>query len=253
MVQTAEDLVIACLRRYAYGLVEEFVEPDSRLLDVGFGEGFGSEIVRPHVREYIGVDVDRDAVEHATRTYSDPGVSFVHYDGVVLPFADDSFQVVISFQVIEHVRDVLGYLQEIGRVSAPGATVLIVTPNRNHRLEDGERPWNRYHVREFSPSELTAEMELVFADVQLLGIHGSTAMEQIERARVARTRRLVRLDPLGVRYVLPEALDHWLRSVLRRRQSTVEPVPEIDVRHMYHSAAGVEVSLDLLAIARIPV
>lgn len=253
-VHTTEELVIACLRRYAYGLVEEFADADSRLLDVGFGEGFGSAIVSPHVREYVGAEVERDAVEHASRIYAGPNVSFVHYDGAVLPFEDGSFDLVISFQVMEHVKDVEGYLREISRVSAPGATVLIVTPNRNHRLDDGERPWNRYHVREFSPSELRASLEDVFADVELLGIHGSSVMERIESERVARIRRLVRLDPLGMRYLVPERLDTWLRSLRRGRSASEqeEVLAEIDVKKMYRSADGVDDSLDLLAIAHIP-
>ena len=134
------------------------------------------------------------------------------------------------------------------------ATVLIVTPNRNRRLDDGERPWNRYHVREFSPSELRASLEDVFADVELLGIHGSSVMERIESERVARIRRLVRLDPLGMRYLVPERLDTWLRSLRRGRSASEqeEVLAEIDVNKMYRSADGVDDSLDLLAIAHTP-
>ena len=76
----------------------------------------------------------------------------------------------IAFQVLEHVPDPEAFLCEASRVARPGRSVLIVTPNRNYRVGDGEKPWNRYHVREFSPAELEAEMRTVFDVVEIFGI-----------------------------------------------------------------------------------
>ena len=130
---------------------------------------------------------------------------------------------------------------------------LIVTPNRNHRLADGERPWNRYHVREFSPTELDVVMREAFDEIWLYGIHGSKAMNEIERGRVARARKLARLDPLGLRYHLPESIDTKLRRALRRRPSAAvsgEP-RELAVEDMRHTRDDTADSLDLLAVGRV--
>ena len=126
-----------------------------------------------------------------------------------------------------------------------------MTPNRNHRLADGERPWNRYHVREFSPSELEAAMRRSFAEVEIFGIQGSAAMNEIERDRVARARKLARLDPLGLRYRLPESIDTKLRVALRRRSGSgaEQTADEVDVEHMQHGADTAS-SLDLLGVGR---
>ena len=251
--KTAEEMVIEAMHRFAYTTVEEYANPADRLLEIGFGEGYGFQVVEPWIAEYMGVEVDRDSVAHATEKYGRPGASFMHYDGMTLPFDDASFDLVIAFQVLEHVRDPEAFLRKARRVARPGARVLIVTPNRNHRVGDGERPWNRYHVREFSPSELDVVMREVFKIVDVFGIHGSPAMDDIERARVARARKLVRLDPLGLRYVLPEGFDTRLRTFLRRRRRTSEALAssgsEIGIEQVHRSREDIDDALDLLAVA----
>jgi SAM-dependent methyltransferase len=239
------------MHRYAYGLVAEFARPDTRLLDVGFGEGYGSVLALPRVGTYVGVEVDHDAVAHASGTYADPRASFQHYDGVRLPFTEASFDLVTCFQVIEHVRDVEPFLREISRVTVPSGTVILVTPNRNHRLDDGEKPWNRYHVREFNPQELESIVRTVFPEVEIYGVHGSPAMDEIEKSRVARARKLARLDPFGLRYVLPESLDTRLRAAIKRRSHMLDEslLPEIGVEHVKRTQDDVAASLDLLAVA----
>ena len=221
------------------------------MLEVGSGEGYGSEIVRPWVDEYVGVDIDDEAVAHAAERYAHPNTTFLAYDGETLPFDDSSFDLAISFQVLEHVRDPDRFLGETRRVVDAGV-VLVVTPNRNHRLADGERPWNRYHVREFSPSDLDAVMRRSFAEVEVFGIHGSDAMNKIERDRVMRARKLARLDPLGLRYWLPESIETKLRVALRRGSSSgTETVPsDVGVEYMHHGQDDTASSLDLFAIGR---
>jgi SAM-dependent methyltransferase len=252
-VRTVEESVIDAMHRYAYALVEEFARPTDRLLEIGFGEGYGSEIVRPWVGEYVGVEVEGEAVSHAAGRYAHPRSTFLVYDGETLVFDDSSFDLVISVQVLEHVRDSERFVCEARRVARRGGLVLIVTPNRNHRLAEGERPWNRYHVREFSPAELDAVMRRAFDEVEVFGIHGSAAMNEIERNRVARARRLARLDPLGLRYRLPESIDTKLRASLRRRShgGTDMTSAEVGLEHMHHTRDDTESSLDLLAVGHV--
>ncbi|HEX4929757.1 MAG TPA: class I SAM-dependent methyltransferase, partial [Gaiellaceae bacterium] len=195
-VRTLEDRVTDSLHRFAYSIVKDHARRADRLLEIGFGEGYGAAVVQPWVASYVGVEVDAEAVSHANARYGADSVTFLEYDGATLPFDHASFDLVISFQVVEHVQDPTAFLQEARRVARRGGAVLVTTPNRDHRLEDGERPWNRYHVREFSPPELEALLRAVFEDVEIFGIRGSPRMETIERARVDRARKLARLDPL---------------------------------------------------------
>jgi SAM-dependent methyltransferase len=249
--QTVEERVLQALHRYAYTVVEDYAASGDRLLEIGFGEGYGAEIVGPWVAEYVGVDVEQAVVDHAEEAYGRAGVSFVHYDGGRLPFPDGAFDLVIAFQVLEHVDDPQALLREASRVARPGAPVLVATPNRNHRVAAGERPWNRYHVREFSPEELQSAMRGVFDEIELFGIVGSPAMNAIERERVARARRLARLDRLGLRYVLPEGIDTRARALLRRRGGRSASDVPVGVEHVRRSREGLSEALDLLAVGRV--
>ena len=235
--------------RYAYSLVERFADARCRMLDVGSGEGYGALIVTEWVGAYFGVDVSSDAVSHATDRYASPDIRFDHYAGATLPYADSSFDLITSFQVIEHVADVERYVRELRRVACPGARVLITTPNRKLRLRDGERPWNRYHLREYDAAGLRRALEGTFANVALFGIRGSEAMEELERTRLARARRFARLDRFGVRYALPESVDSALRLFLRSRRRVVRAeFTGQSIADMWHTEEDLDRALDLLAI-----
>jgi SAM-dependent methyltransferase len=251
--RTSQEQVTVALHRFAYVVAAEYAEGAGRLLDVGFGDGYGSTIVGPVVGRYVGVEIREDVVAHAVDRYGAPSTEFLLYDGVSLPFDAASFDVTLSFQVIEHVDDSRRFLLEARRVTRPGGLVLITTPNRAHRVRDGERPWNRYHVREYNSSELAELMGSVFGDFELFGVHGTPTVEAIERDRVARARRYARLDPLGLRYALPESLAVRVRAALMRprRRTSAHRSDPIGVDQISRAADRVEESLDLLAVARV--
>jgi SAM-dependent methyltransferase len=235
---TAEDVVMGLYHRYSYEVAARSLRPGDRVLDVGFGEGYGARILGA---EYTGVELDRDLVSHARMRY--PDGRFEAYDGRHLP--EGPFDLVVSFQVIEHVDDPDPWLAEIARV---GRRAMFATPNRIHRIGEGERPWNRYHVREFSGEELRRLLERHYDEVVVYGIGAPPEIEAVELARFARARRLARLDPLGIRYRLPPRVDGWVRSRLRKPPSTSRTDHSLDQLH--HSTTCIEQGLVLLAEAR---
>jgi SAM-dependent methyltransferase len=241
------DVAMDVRHRYAYSLVGEFAEPHFRLLDIGSGEGYGAAVVSDFVATYQGVDVSGEAVTHARRRYARATIRFDQYAGGTLPYPDDAFDLITSFQVIEHVDDVETYLAEMHRVGCTGAVVLITTPNRKLRLRDGEKPWNRFHVREYDAGGLRTTLEGHFSSVDMFGVRGSESMEALERARLARARRVSRWDVLGLRYLLPTTLDRALRSVVRSRRGAGA---QFSIDGMWRTADELDRALDLLAVAR---
>lgn len=126
-----------------------------RVLDLGCGSGYGCKRISSVASRVVGVDVSDEAIAFALRTYGGDNVSFTSIvpDGS-LPFDDGEFDVVLSFQVIEHVPDAERYLREARRVLAKGGLLIVITPDRTHRLLPFQRPWNRWHVREYSMDQL---------------------------------------------------------------------------------------------------
>lgn len=139
----------------AYRLaVEKCVQPGDRALDVGFGLGYGLEILGSKASALVGIDVDRKAVESAQRLVRElAGVEEIRvYDGKHIPYADAFFDVVTCVDVIEHVPDYTALLLEMVRVSR--RAVLVSTPNRRpeYTRRNG-RPRNPWHLREWSYAE----------------------------------------------------------------------------------------------------
>ena len=214
--KSAQDRVQDVFHIFPYHLVAERAKEHSRVLEVGFGEGYGSEILAPVIGEYVGLDVAKEAAEHANAHHGKKNVHFQVYDGTTMPFADESFDIIISFHVLEHLTDPGSFVGELRRVCRRGGRTVLVTPNAAFRLAPGERPWSRFHVREFTSGELMGLLTQHFFDsaIEIKGIAGSNAMNELERDRVMRARRLAKLDPLGLRYRFPEAFMLPLRRLL---------------------------------------
>ncbi|HEC65489.1 MAG TPA: class I SAM-dependent methyltransferase, partial [bacterium] len=121
------------------------------VLDVGFGLGYGLQIMAAKVNKLIGLEVDARAVDHGRRIFKGhPRIKQVLLcNGEGIPFKDKSFDVVTCVEVLEHVEDYKVLLLQMVRVSK--RLIFITTPNR--RLEyttwDG-KPRNYWHLREWS-------------------------------------------------------------------------------------------------------
>lgn len=103
--------------------VPEAARPGAVLLDLACGGG----LLAPHVAgkgyRHIGVDLSRAALEQAR----EHGVTVVRGDVLRLPFRDESADVVVAGEVLEHVPDLAGAVAEACRVLRPGGTLVLDT------------------------------------------------------------------------------------------------------------------------------
>lgn len=259
-----EHAIADARNRFAYELVREVVNAEMAVLEVGFGEGYGLVVLADLVSLYEGLEVDTEALAHVTAAPVLANASFRIYDGVSLPFADDSFDVVFALQVIEHVHGLDLWLTEIERVCRPGATVLFTTPNRTHRVMDGERPWNRFHLVEWTPREfaelltnrfvLSADAGDAAAVITVTGISGTDEINELELRRVNRLRRFARLDPLRLRERLPAAWVHRLSAALGKSAdgSSGLEADTVSIDSFHEHSEGLVDCLDLIGRIDIP-
>lgn len=215
-VQSLDAYIIYIMHTASYAFAKKFCD-GKVVLDLGCGSGYGAARTGEYAEKVIGVDVDRMAVAFAQERYSRPNVTFSKIEAdAPLPFPCDSFDVVLSFQVIEHVRDDLGYLAEARRVLKPGGVMIVVTPDRQHRLLPGQCPWNRWHVREYSGAQLKRRMGRCF-DVEAslkMGAEWNIAGVEIRRYRKTKWLTLPFTLPFMPDAVRRKGLDilHGLRA-----------------------------------------
>lgn len=205
-MHSLESYVIYVMHTASYAFAKQYCAGNI-VLDLGCGSGYGAARIGEEAKRVEGVDVDAEAVAFAQRRYSRENVSFSQIKaGESLPFSDASFDVVLSFQVIEHVWDDGNYLKEAHRVLRPGGVMVVVTPDRALRLLPGQRPWNRWHVREYSGAQLERKVSQFFDVAASLKMGAAWDIAGVEIRRYRRTKWLT------LPFTLPLVPD-----VLRRR------------------------------------
>ncbi|HVY73287.1 MAG TPA: class I SAM-dependent methyltransferase [Puia sp.] len=119
-----------------------------KVLDIACGAGKGSQLLslEGHANEVLGADVDADSVRYAQHRYGGKNVSFQQMDGTNLIF-DQEFDVVVSFETIEHIKSVDVFLKNIWNALKPGGIFVVSTPIS--KLDLDTKPLNPYHVQEW--------------------------------------------------------------------------------------------------------
>ncbi len=142
-----------------YRVVQELVR-DKVVLDIASGSGYGSAILAETAHTVFGFDADETAVEYAKSRFGAPNITFAVGDATKIPLADDSVDVVITFETIEHIADYEKFMDEIARVLKPDGLAVVSTPND---LEFAEG--NHFHLHEFERDELLTLVHRYFDNV----------------------------------------------------------------------------------------
>ncbi|MFN3007287.1 class I SAM-dependent methyltransferase [Mycolicibacterium wolinskyi] len=154
---------------------------DRDVLEAGCGEGYGADLIADVARNVIGLDYDEATVAHVRARY--PRVDIRHGNLAELPLADNSVDVVVNFQVIEHLWDQAQFVAECYRVLRPGGVFLVSTPNRITFSPGRDTPLNPFHTRELNAAELTELLVTAgFTLESMLGVfHGAALTVMDER------------------------------------------------------------------------
>lgn len=149
-----------------YHWASDYVKSGDRVLDAACGLGYGARVIQHNTRasQVVGVDGSEYAVDYARKSFSD-GQRRIEYRVGMLPealssFEDGSFDVITSFETLEHVPDPVAVLREFHRLLAPGGRMLVSVPN-DWSDETGEDP-NPYHLHVYDWSRLKSELSVDF-------------------------------------------------------------------------------------------
>ena len=195
------------------------------VLDAACANGYGSEtLARGGAASVTGLDISFDPLVEARLAPRSSSFGLACASVTSLPFADETFDVFVSLETIEHVQDDAAYVAEARRVVKPDGILICSTPNRRvlnpgRRLH--HRPFNPFHVREYAPDELEGLLRVRFPHVTLFG--------QSSYGR----RYVGRLAAVGAHLPMTAVRIHQLRKVAgipleRRARHEPKPLPLVD-------------------------
>ena len=236
----------------AYRFVAELARGKT-VLDIACGEGYGPDILARSARAVVAVDRDASTIARARTRYRAKNLSFLSADLSSAPgvLRDKRFDVVCSFQFLEHLEDQRAFLRLLRSFVRPGGTVAVSTPNKRMFPT-----FNPYHLREVDAAELRALFAEEFGTARVLGIFGDARVLQYRTSKQRLGDLLLRADILRMRERLPRPVIHRVYDLVsflllkrvsfwRHRELVTAITPEnFSVR-----AEDLGQALDLLAIA----
>jgi SAM-dependent methyltransferase len=166
-----------------YVWTASYVTKKMDLLDIGCGYGYGTDFLATATKTTLGVDTDRRAISLARRHYKRDNLRFALISDLSeLPSA--SFDVVVAFEVIEHVADAEMFLSHVRRALRASGEFMMSTPNRlfTEKFYRRGRPLNPYHLREFYPEEIRTLLSPLFEEVEAYAQVRSVAYDALVKA-----------------------------------------------------------------------
>lgn len=139
-----------------------------RVLDIGCGTGYGSAELASNAASVIGIDLAANAVDFARQTYPLRNLKWLQGSATALPFRDASFDLVVAFEVIEHLQEQQKLIDEARRLLAPGGQFIVSTPNRLYYAESRRSSGpNPFHEHEFEYEEFQQALRSAFPHVSI--------------------------------------------------------------------------------------
>lgn len=234
--------------RLLFAYEQAALHVSGKLLDIGCGEGRGIHYFMDKIDEYHGVDKIKEVLDKLKSQY--PHGNFHHMNIPPLEgFADNTFDTITTFQVIEHIENDQLFIDEIYRVLKPGGKLIISTPNI--RMSLTRNPW---HVREYTPAEFTTLLKRKFNQVQGLGVYGNKEVMDYYIKNKEGVQKFTRFDIFNLQYRLPrkwlqipyEVANKMNREKLKKNNDTL--VSNIDT-HSFKLDEATDSCFDLFYIA----
>jgi len=154
---TGERFTPECVREiwyehyHRYSFAKNLVN-NKNVLDAACGEGYGSQLLAKYAKKVVGIDIDEKSIKHAQNRYPIKNLNFIKTSVTNLPFEDNSFDVIVSFETLEHLLEQEQMLAEFNRVLKSDGLLIISTPDKKY-YSDETGFTNEFHLKELYKAE----------------------------------------------------------------------------------------------------
>ena len=211
---------------------------DKRVLDLASGSGYGTQALSTVAKHVYGVDYDHDAIAYAQANYGSKNIEYKQGDATKIPLPDNSIDVMVSLETIEHIEDYEAFLKEINRVLVDDGVAFISTPN------DIESPeGNHYHVHEFDFAEAQSALQKHFKNVTPY-FQGTWLYTALVDQRQLTTEWRGNIDTMSVAPLNIDTTMYYLFACSNSQKSpVVEPVAAIGEHWSVRKAIELEAAM----------
>jgi SAM-dependent methyltransferase len=198
------------VQRFQFAYKEALAHVKGSVLEIGSGEGYGMKRLAPKADRYIAID------KYPTNINPELKAKYhIDFFRMKVPplhgIEDKSIDMVVSFQVIEHIKNDDFFIKEIYRVLKPGAKLILTTPNI--RMSLTRNPW---HIREYTLDGLKELLLKYFPHVDMRGVFGNEKIMDYYYKNKESIKRYTRFDILNMQYWMPRFLLRIPYDVLNR-------------------------------------
>lgn len=164
--QITGEIAVEHLSRYK--AVSDIVKGKS-VLDLACGDGYGSFIIAENAKYVLGIDISQETIDSASKKYIKENLTFQQGSADQIPIKDGQFDVVISFETVEHLPSLVQkkFLQEIRRVLRPDGILIMSTPDKK-LYSDARNYCNKFHIKEFYRDEFEQFLKQFFSQIAIL-------------------------------------------------------------------------------------
>ena len=216
------------------------------VLEIGTGSGYGVRIIAERADKFVTID----KYENNALQIDNDNVSYLKMNVPPLKdIPDNSFDFVITFQVIEHIKKDQKFVEEIYRVLKSGGKLIVTTPNKKMSLT--RNPW---HIREYTVSEFENLLQNQFQHIEKLGVFGNEKILEYYAENKRNVQKIAKYDILNLQHWLPRQLLQIPYDILNRinrrklLKSNTSLVSEISIHDYFLNEAN-DSCFDLFFIA----
>ncbi len=211
----------------AYRFIKDYTS-NKHVLDIGCGEGYGTYYLSEFARGTVGIDYDDSIINYAKDKYRKENLEFHCYNIEDLHNFAKKFNVICSFQVIEHLHDADKFLEDLKVLLDDNGVFICSTPNRLDASPHSETPFNKFHAREYGFLEFKGLIERHFKDVEMFGLKRGKELNFYRR-----------IKKIGLCNLLPDAI-----NPVKRFYS------QIKSEHFSITKGGIDRALDFIVVCK---